>query len=1306
MSVKIPSKDYDTMTTAKSLPFRVLAYLLCVLTLINPVAPSVAAILDGGVIEEDFLTDPFYIENLSSDYQFKTPEFVEWTESGTSSLETLYEKLLRDNPQSIGEPNFIPIGVGGISVIIPTYDRYNYIGTPAAQARYVQTQIRALLGRSLINADEAEYSNSTIQLNTLYENAVKYALNNDVRYGEQLNLDQGNSNLTDGNGQPINMIWPELHKINNQDVIVPVVYLTSETVRERKVAGHQTELPQNASFASLTIKNANVSAARSSFLELVGDLRLSNASLTGDEALEITAGGAFDNASSIVSANNDLIIGAKSIENRRIVYRYDLGNEQGTRYGEISRIGSNKGDVILRSHSDIEFSGSGLDASNGAVTLAANGNIVIGTSRVFDSVTSRYGSGFQTRSQVSYLQSHITAEETIKMLAGGQIVLDAAEIVSDRGHIELLATMGISVVDAIGQIQSQASGKFGKKKVTESVYQTTSIRALLDAGKGVKLSTDFGDITLRAADITSADGTSVSAKNGAVNLLMTTETDHYSYSSVKKGTFTTKTVSKGKNIETGIPNSIVGGFAVEALAGVTVEYEGDPDLSTDQQLDVIANMPGMSWIDDVRNSPDVNWNEILLAHEEWYDKNRSLSPAFAAVVAIAVAVATGGAGAAAAGALGASGTTAAVISAGVSSFISQASMAAINGAVNGDIGGAMEDFASSDTLKSLAVSMVTAGAIAQVDAAFFNVDSASAAEAAEAVETASTAAQAQAGVDAAINTAGAMSSGMSLTAQVGQAVTHAAVRSGISTLAYGGSFDDFGESFAKGLAQQGINGLGKSLANKIGQFHKDANVNGELDVIDVSRYIAHAATGCLAGALSAGVNDGDSESGCAAGAGGAIVGEAIADLHKEATDIEVKQEDLNEEGEKLQAWLAKKLGMDPSEFSAEDIEALALGDFSPDELMQLEGFRRMHLELESLKSQGVDLARLGAGLAAFAGGGTAEAVNIAADTGENAAKNNAFWFLVIPAVKIGLAAYSVYSLHQSLIEAKKLIDEFNDPLTSDARKRELAEEIALTLGSELVLSAIPGGKVAKGVAKRIKETGVVSDESIERMRALARQVEDKLTDRRKLPDTYKRGSGNVVYGPNGGKAFDQNLTTQSGDPIFKRESGGYYAVDSEGRQYTVSSPSSPGVTRLSDNVWSEDPKIRGRQIENELEKTEYKDWGRTDKYEILDPETGVWKQTKADNFPLVDFHLDNTVVSLKTVDTWTTSWERDMKDHMRKLSSRPIATGDNLDVQPTKVLDIRIQPGGYDDTESLREWAVEQYPDIHLVIKEFDPLNR
>ncbi len=870
-------KTYQPKTSRLS--FRIIAYVLSLLTIIMPVAPSLAAQLADSEIESQFGIDPVYDWVNSYDYQYQTPTYIENSTPNATHIKSFYKKIKDEYKVGLGSPKYVPIMINKLKIIIPKYPRYKYIGTPVVQSRYIRTQVNALLGRTLIDASNSAYASEAAQLNTLYSNAIGYIKSTpNLVFGDKLGRHQ------DGSGLSQNMVWPEVRQINGQNVIVPIVYLSQSTVDQHRVVNNQTTFNGNVSVGSLTIDGVTINTGRNTFIQVANDL-YNGGTINGAGELKIVSGGALTNLSGRIQSEGDLVIGAHSIHSQTLVHRFDNGFDQGYRYGEIAAFNSTNGDVTLRSYSDIIFQGA-TSSAGGELTLVADGSIYLGSEQLYSGHQSRYeDSG---RSSVSYLQSSLSAEDTIKLIANGTITIDAAKIVSDEGHIELLAGMGITVEDELAHTRSYKKGTYGKREINQEAYQTVAIRSVLDAGKGIRLHTALGDITLKATDIASMEGTSVTASSGSVNMLMAVETDHYSYSEVNKRLFTTKTTSQGYTIENAVPNTIIGGFQAEALYGLNVEYEGNRDLSFDDQINELSQMPGMEWMSEVRNSgeySDVNWSEVSLAYEEWNETNTMLSPAAMVLITIVVAVATQGAGSGFAeailGAGNAAGPLGTAIAAGTSSLISQVSLAVANGAVNGDIAGALQDFASVDTLKSLAIAMVTAAAISYVDTEFFTPSE----EALDIAETtAKNAAQALEGatldsVQAAGEAAREVVANGSLGQQAIQAVTHSAVNAGVTTIVAGGGLSDFSDIFINTLASNALSRVAKQFSEKIGEAYD----GGGGDIGLASRYIAHAALGCAFGAAQTAIDNGDSSGSCASGVGGAIAGELTADLYVEIT---------------------------------------------------------------------------------------------------------------------------------------------------------------------------------------------------------------------------------------------------------------------------------------------------------------------------------------------------------------------------------------------------------------------------------------
>lgn len=894
-------------------------------------------------IQKDLESNPLFILNGSSGkYQRTTTEYIEEsTPQGAFDLDDFYSELETSYKPVLGKPKYIPIGVGDITTIIPIFDKPRYVGSPLVQSRYIRSQVRALLGRNLIDADSNEFANEAAQINTLYDNAFYYIQNHnsDVRYGDRLELDPTASGLA------VDLVWPERRTINGEDVIVPIVYLTQSTYDARKITHHETVFNDDVYLERLSLDNFTIEFGRDAFLYVANELVNYRGNITGNGNLEIAVGGTLHNVSGLIHAEDDLRIVAQAINSQTIVHRYDFGNRWGGSFGEVAGINSTNGDIYLNAYSDILIQGGIVNAPSGAITFTAGGNIYITPVQYQEGTDYEYSRNWRSSSsRTQVLQSYLSAEDTIKLIAEGEIKIDAAEIVSDQGHIELLAKLGITIEDELEHSQYSYFRKTSDTTTQIESYRTVAMRALLDAGKGIRLHTEFGDITLKAVGISSVEGATVNASNGSVNLLLTTETDHYSYSSVTEGLFTTKTVNRGRNIETAVPNTIVGGFAVEALYGVQVEYEGDSDLSLDEQIAELSRMPGMEWMAEVKSqTPDVDWVAIEHQYETWNKSSTSLSPAFAAVVAIAVSILTQDyTGQLAAAITGASqGVTYAAMQAGFSTLFSQGAVAIGNGAVNGDIAGAMKDFASEETLKSLAVSMVTAGALAKVDAQFFSPTEGEINGILDPlVEAGAT--------DWQLATALESIQQLSLSEQVLQAVTHATVSSGISTIASGGDFSEFRDAFTSSVAQWSVNTLGKTVATEIGEAAKLPDGQG---IGLFTQYISHAALGCINGYLSSSISGGEKEVGCASGAGGAVVGEFVA------------QSQVDDVKSKLDQFVLDNL--DPNTPS----------------LTEQQFINRAN----ELMAWGVDISKLTAGFVAFIAGGD---VDIASNAGFIAAKYN------------------------------------------------------------------------------------------------------------------------------------------------------------------------------------------------------------------------------------------------------------------------------------------------------------------------------
>ncbi len=163
--------------------------------------------------------------------------------------------------------------------------------------------------------------------------------------------------------------------------------------------------------------------------------------------------------------------------------------------------------------------------------------------------------------------------------------------------------------------------------------------------------------------------------------------------------------------------------------------------SVQSQIDTLSQQPGLGYLSQLQNNPNVSWSQIQLAKDQWQYSQQGLTPAGAALLAIAVAYFTAGMGVELLGtsaatttgttsALGgfglatttaATATTAAVttytaagaaLNAGFGALVSTTGISFVNN--GGDIGQTLKDLGSKDSVKNILIAMGTGGVGASV----------------------------------------------------------------------------------------------------------------------------------------------------------------------------------------------------------------------------------------------------------------------------------------------------------------------------------------------------------------------------------------------------------------------------------------------------------------------------------------------------------------------------------------------------------------------------------------------------------------
>lgn len=275
------------------------------------------------------------------------------------------------------------------------------------------------------------------------------------------------------------------------------------------------------------------------------------------------------------------------------------------------------------------------------------------------------------------------------------------------------------------------------------------------------------------------------------------------------------------------------------------------------QAETLAQQPGLAWLGELAKRDDVDWKQIQLVHEKWDYSHSGLTQEGAIVIAIVVTILTWGAassagaslateagmtttatagtagassvaaaGAGVAGSGVAAGTVltttgaavAAATAAGLSALASQAAVSLINN--EGDIGKTLKDLGSSQNVKQLVASMLTAGVTAGLNLP-----------------------------NPATNTAFA--------SRFATYATQAAVSAGVKSLVFGQPLSD---TLQTGL----VTALALSLTSEIGDWAKE----NKIDSGSAAKILAHAVVQCAAASLN--------RQDCGSAALGGAVAEALS----------------------------------------------------------------------------------------------------------------------------------------------------------------------------------------------------------------------------------------------------------------------------------------------------------------------------------------------------------------------------------------------------------------------------------------------
>lgn len=938
-------------------------------------------------------------------------------------------------------------------------ERPDYIGSAYIQRDLIVQQLNVLLNRSYLVAPKS-YDTYQDMAQELYQNGFQYLQSNGLIFGQKLTRAQMD-NL------PKDMLWPEFEILaNGSKVLVPRIYLTAQTVEANKVDGTTFSVGEGTITATDFLnKGGKVLAMRDTLIRTRNSFINDKGYLSAKEGIKLQVGGLLSNLSGTIEGR-DVKLTAYALKNQTLVYRYDHAygfNEQAQQLAKIESFG----DLNIQTASQFLSIG-GQFSSQGDLKVNAGGAVHLLPAEVRHQ-DAQSGHGWSQSSQsLTNIQTKMSAIDLLS-IATKQTIVSRGSILESEGTLELLAGQGIHLLAALDfeswqkMFEASGSGVFGSsEKREESEQRSQVVSTLLKAGYDLVLATEAGPVQLRATHLTSHGLTRVTGDTIDLEL----ELEKYFYSKAESFESALSVGQKGNGIsqETAHMSQFraQGGLVLDARNGITVELPRNPNqahLDHHALIDQLATNDGLRWIRDIRdNHPDAKWEEIDLVLEEWDYEQTGLTPAAMAILVVVVAIATGGAGAgaaASAGGAGAAAGTGAAAAAGTtvaaSASISAAASAALTAGTNalivqasasllangGDISDTFDQLTTSESVTSLATSMITAGVMQGLD-----------------LNLVSDGGMMGDVVNQSVNSV--FSSVVSLQANsllTGNGFTH---------------IEDFDQMVVNAVVTSSIAVVGEKLANKIGDAKRGIirDDNGAilyegLDPISTaSGYIAHAALGCAMGAatqMAAGGNSDSNVSGCTSGGAGAVIGEFAAELYRDSDWVKERTKELEEKSEAL----SKKL-----------LSEVNKGNIDYRDPAYPQELRRAFHEIQKL---GGNVGRLVAGITLFVAGGDGDDVSNGMLAAGNAAENNAFF---IPALIFAFNMYTLYSTIEGVSEGlstlKRLLenkDTMSPEELNDAIKEILVDQL-IDIGINKVLKLDIANKGKKAIEEELEKISV------------------------------------------------------------------------------------------------------------------------------------------------------------------------------------------------------------------------------------------
>ncbi|MFM5874256.1 filamentous hemagglutinin N-terminal domain-containing protein [Aeromonas veronii] len=369
---------------------------------------------------------------------------------------------------------------------------------------------------------------------------------------------------------------------------------------------------------------ASITSAGNLLLQAGKDINLS--------AAELLAGGNMS-----LQAGNDITIG--SLESR---HTWEEGQNRFSRIDQLISELNAGGNLSLKAGNDLSLTASTAEAK-GDVNLGAGNSLVLASEENQTSDDVRQSNKHTIDRTTTQIGATVSGDNV--SLSAGNNLLAQASTIEAQGNASLQAGGELQLTTADNEEyhyeKSKSKSTFKSKSTEIEQKDVTAQGTTITAGGNVSLASQ-GDMTLKGSDIKAAESLAIDT-DGKLKLLTATD-EHFYRKDEKKSGVMVKMSGNGTKSTTEHQNRLGGAdITISAGQGVLLQVGQREEETLAGRLAELARQPGMEWVKQLDQLPDVQRQAVQETLEQWDYSHKSLNPVATTMIAIVAIVLTYGA---------------------------------------------------------------------------------------------------------------------------------------------------------------------------------------------------------------------------------------------------------------------------------------------------------------------------------------------------------------------------------------------------------------------------------------------------------------------------------------------------------------------------------------------------------------------------------------------------------------------------------------------------------------------------------------